>query len=142
MDNRDKIEPIIKVILYLIFVVSFITGLNVLLGGALSLPEVSNVEATVDNEIRFFSVFWLAYGCFCFWVARNLLKEYRFVPFIALIFFFGGVGRLLSTLVVGMPITLFIPAMVLELVLPFIIYMLYVKQKKRYLFDGSERTNM
>ncbi len=142
MDNGNRIESTIKVILYLLFVVSLLTGLNVLIGGALSLPEVSNIEATVDNEIRFFSVFWIAYGCFCFWVARNLFREHRFVPFIAIIFFLGGIGRLLSTLLVGMPITLFIPAMILELVLPLIICILYVKQKELYSLDKSKLANI
>ena len=75
MDNGNKIELAIKVILYLIFAVSLITGANVLFGGGQSLPGVVHVEATVDNELRFFSVFWLAYGVFCCWVARNLLKN-------------------------------------------------------------------
>ncbi len=43
------------------------TGLNVLIGGAPAIPgAVPGTEATVDNELRFFSVFWLAYGGFCF----------------------------------------------------------------------------
>ena len=142
MNNGNKIESTLKVILYLIFAVSLLTGMNVLIGGALSLPEVSDVEATVDNELRFFSVFWLAYGGFCFWVARNLSKEHRFVPFIAMIFFLGGIGRLLSMLFVGMPIPLFVPAMALEIVLPPIIYVLYVKQRGLYSLEKSEFSNV
>lgn len=128
----SKLESSIKVILYLIFTVSLITGINVLVGGGHSLPGVINVEATVDNELRFFSVFWLAYGSFCFWVARNLPKEHRFLPFVALVFFIGGVGRLLSTVFVGMPTPLFISATVLEFVLPPVIHVLYVKQGALY----------
>mgnify|MGYP000703970763 CR=1 FL=1 len=132
MNNGSKMESSIKVILYLIFAVSLITGINVLIGGALSLPEISNVEATVDNELRFFSIFWMAYGSFCFWVARNLSKEHHFVPFIAIVFFLGGTARLISLIFVGMPTPLFIPAMALEIVLPPIIYLLYVKQRDLY----------
>lgn len=142
MNNGNKFESAIKIILYSIFAVSLITGMNVLLGGALALPEVSNVEATVDNELRFFSVFWLAYGGFCFWVARNLSKEHHFVPFIAIVFFMGGIGRLLSMLLAGMPISLFIPAMILEIVLPPIIYVLYVKQVRLYSLDKSKFANV
>lgn len=35
---------------------SVLTRINVLIGGALSLPGTSEVETTVDNELRFFSV--------------------------------------------------------------------------------------
>ena len=54
------------------------------------------------------------------------------MPFIAVIFFLGGVGRLLSMILVGMPIMLFVSVMVLELVLPPVIYVLYGKQKELY----------
>ena len=43
MKNGNRVESSIKVILYLIFAVSIITGMNVLIGGGLSLPEVSGV---------------------------------------------------------------------------------------------------
>ncbi len=104
------------------------TGLNVLIGGAPAIPgAVPGTEATVDNELRFFSVFWLAYGGFCFWVARNIQCEHRFIPVIALAFFVGGVGRLISMLSGGPPAAILIPAMILEFIIPLIIYGLYRK---------------
>ena len=78
-------ESILKYILYAMALVVAITGLNVLFGGAAAIPGAAGgVEATVDNELRFFSVFWLAYGVFCFWVARSIQLQYKFIPEIAI----------------------------------------------------------
>ncbi len=124
-------ESTLKYVLYAIALVALVTGLNVLIGGASAIPgAIGGVEATVDNELRFFSIFWLAYGAFCFWVAKNIKDQSVFIPIIAMVFFLGGVGRLLSTLLVGPPASILIPAMILELVLPVVIYALYWKLNK------------
>lgn len=121
-------ESVLKYTLYLIAIVVAITGLNVLFGGASAIPgALGAAETTVDNELRFFSVFWLAYGVFSFWVARHIQVQYKFIPFIALAFFLGGVGRLISFLTVGPPASILIPAMVLEFVIPVFIYIFYRK---------------
>ena len=116
-------ESTLKYILYALALVVAITGLNVLFGGASAIPgSTGGAEATVDNELRFFSVFWLAYGAFCFWVAQNIQAQYKFIPSIALVFFIGGLGRLISILSVGPPASVLIPAMILEFVIPIAIY--------------------
>ena len=122
-------ESTLKYILYTISLVALATGLNVLIGGAAAIPGASGgVEAVVDNELRFFSMFWVAYGGFCFWAGMNINERNHFIPFIALVFFLGGVGRLVSTLVVGSPGSFLIGAMVMEFVLPLVIYAVYKKQ--------------
>jgi hypothetical protein len=121
-------ESTLKYILYAIALAVAITGFNVLFGGASAITGSTGVaETTVDNELRFFSVFWLAYGAFCFWVARNIQTQYKFIPFIALTFFIGGLGRLISMLSVGPPASILIPAMILEFVIPLFIYGIYWK---------------
>ncbi|WP_250657530.1 DUF4345 domain-containing protein [Alkalimarinus coralli] len=127
-------ESTLKYMLYAISLVALGTGLNVMIGGASAIPGASGeVEATVDNELRFFAVFWIAYGAFGAWIARNIRTQYIFIPFIALVFFLGGVGRLLSTLLVGAPADILIPAMVLEFVVPIVLYLIY-----RRLFKTSD----
>ena len=121
-------ESILKYILYAISLVALVTGLNVLIGGAAAIPGSSGaVEATVDNELRFFSVFWIAYGAFCFWVARNIKDQRFFIPLIASVFFISGIGRLISILLIGPPSSILIPPMILELVMPIVIAMIYWK---------------
>ncbi len=123
-------ESTLKYILYTIFLVSLITGLNILIGGSLSVPGATiGAQAQIDNELRFFSMFWVAYGGFCFWVARNIGERINYIPFIAAVFFLGGIGRLFSMIMVGSPGNFLIGAMVLEFVLPIIIYVIYKKTK-------------
>lgn len=125
-------ESTLKYILYTIFVVALITGLNILIGGALAVPGATiGVQPQIDNELRFFSMFWVAYGGFCFWVARSVRDRNHFIPFIALVFLLGGIGRLFSLLTIGSPGRFLIGAMVLEFVLPVVIYAIYKKQSKQ-----------
>jgi hypothetical protein len=127
-------ESTLKYLLYAMAIVALVTGLNVVIGGAAFVPGASGpVEATVDNELRFFAMFWIAYGGFCGWVAKNIATQYSFIPFIAVVFFMGGIGRLISTLLVGKPADILVPAMVLELILPVFIYLFY-----RQLLRGND----
>jgi len=131
-------ESTLKYIVYAMSLVALLSGLNVLIGGAAAIPGASGgVEASVDNELRFFSVFWMAYGCFCFWVARNIQTQHLFIPFIAFFFFIGGVGRLVSTLLIGPPASILIPAMILEFVIPIIIYLIYRKLYNKDINSGK-----
>jgi len=131
-------ESTLKYILYAMSLVAIVTGVNVLIGGASSIPGATGgVEATVDNELRFFSVFWVAYGGLCYWVGKNLSERNYFVPFIALVFFLGGIGRLISTISIGVPADILIPAMILEFVIPIIIYVIYWKLYKNNLIKHS-----
>jgi hypothetical protein len=121
-------ESILKYILYTISLVALITGLSVLVGGAAAISGSSGaVEATVDNELRFFSVYWIAYGAFCFWVAKNLQEQKFFIPLIELVFFVSGIGRLISILLIGPPSNILILVMVLELVMPIAMHAMYRK---------------
>ncbi len=127
-------ESILKYLLYIIFLVSLLTGVNILIGGALAVPGATiGVEAKIDNELRYFSMFWVAYGGFCFWVARNISERHNFIPFIAFALCLGGVGRLVSVLLVGTPGSFLLTAMLVEFVLPLVIYLIYQKQRKNQL---------
>jgi hypothetical protein len=127
-------ESTLKYILYTIFIVSLVTGLNILIGGALAVPGASiAVQPQIDNELRFFAMFWVAYGGFCFWIARNIRERNHFIPVIAFVFLLGGIGRLFSMVMVGSPGSFLIGAMVLEFVLPLVIYVIHKKQSNKEL---------
>ncbi|MCP5162324.1 MAG: DUF4345 family protein [Hahellaceae bacterium] len=49
----------------------------------------------------------------------------------------GGVGRLISTLTVGTPSAILIPAMVLEFIIPFVVYGMYWKLFKKDIAKSS-----
>jgi len=131
LSDVNKAEPKVKAILYLIFGIAMATGMYVISCGIYIIPTLTVVNPSIDNEFRFFSVFWMSYGIFTFWVSRNLTEEARFVPFIGLVFFLAGVARSLSVLLVGAPINLLVAAIVVELVLPLFLWLFYARYKKQ-----------
>lgn len=115
----------LKYLLFAITLVALATGLNVMIGGASAVPGVEGeTPVSVDNELRFFAIFWIAYGLFCAWVASNLSVRQHFVDAIALVFFLGGVARVLSYLNLGAPSGVLVGATALELVLPIVMVIL------------------
>src|SRR5450755_5056751 len=56
---------------------------------------------TMDNELRFYSALWGAYGLVLLMTAHDLDTHFRLVPWVASVFFVGGVGRAISWIEVG-----------------------------------------
>jgi hypothetical protein len=75
----------------------------------------------VDSELRFYAVFWVAYGVFVLRTANNLTKNLHLVPPLAGLFFAGGLGRVLSFMAVGQPHPLIIALMIAELAMPLLL---------------------
>lgn len=74
-----------------------------------------------DSELRFYSVFWIAYGLCLIRAARDLTSQMGQIPWLIGLFFAGGVARFVSFIAAGPPHPLFILLMVIELVLPVIL---------------------
>jgi len=130
MNSYTRGESALKIILIMIFIVALATGLNLFIRGIGGIPDFQGpINASIDNELRFLSIFWIAFGCFCFSVSKGMRGNRKYIPYIALIFFLSGVGRLISWLNVGEPIPLFIAVMSLELLLPMLILGLFFKTK-------------
>ena len=122
--NIDSVS-IIRFLLIGICLVAVATGLNVIFQGISGIPELGLVsQASIDNELRFMAVFWVAFGIYCFAISRSIYENKRSISYVAVVFFCSGLARLLSYLTVGDPIPLFIGAMVLELCLPIFIFAL------------------
>jgi hypothetical protein len=92
--------------------------------------DPTTISPTIDNEFRFYSIFWLSYGVLALWVARNILAQLRLVPTLVGLFFIGGIGRALSHIFVGAPHPAFIVLMVVELVTPVLVAILYIRIPK------------
>jgi hypothetical protein len=86
---------------------------------------------TMDSELRFYAALWGAYGVVCLTVARDLANRASLVPWLAGVFFLGGVGRLLSLVTIGTPHPFFIFLMWVELVLPLILVLLWRRSLHR-----------
>lgn len=75
-----------------------------------------------DSELRFYSVFFVAYGVILFQTARDLTRHGHRLPLLLGLFFLGGIARLLSYLTVGQPHALFMLLMTIELAMPPLLY--------------------
>ena len=77
-------------------------------GEALSPPDA-------DNEMRFYAVFWIAFGVIAIRAARTLPASLGTARILAALFFAGGAGRAMSTASLGAPHPLFVALMWIEL---------------------------
>jgi hypothetical protein len=92
--------------------------------GRISLPP-DRISPTLDSELRFYAPFWLTYGLLLLWVSREMVDRLKFVPALSLLFFAGGIGRVISAITVGLPHPSFVLLMSIELVLPPMFILLY-----------------
>ena len=73
---------------------------------------------TMDSELRFYAALWGAYGALLIVTAWRWPDGSRWVPWLAAVFFAGGVGRAISYVAIGAPHPFFSLLMWIELLLP------------------------
>jgi hypothetical protein len=98
-----------------------ISLLHVLLGPS-CIPGSIPVNATMDSEDRFYATIFAAYGVALLWCVKDVEKKARQVKLLALVFFLGGLVRIVSMLAEGLPHSFFIAMTLLELCLPLAIW--------------------
>jgi len=86
--------------------------------------------ASMDNELRFYSALWGAYGLLLLATARDMARWDRAIPWLAGVFFLGGVGRMVSALQVGPPHPFFLMLAGVELMLPPVLIGLWLALKR------------
>jgi Domain of unknown function (DUF4345) len=121
---------ILKGMLYLFTLIALITGPLAFFKGTGVVPQSGAVTPSLDNEFRFFSVYWFAYGMLCFYVARNLEARKGWVPMLALVMFLSGCARTASIILVGRPLDQFFYGAGIELVFPVIMILCYRRMAK------------
>ncbi|WP_036567321.1 DUF4345 domain-containing protein [Nocardia sp. BMG51109] len=77
-------------------------------------------NATLDSDIRMVMVLFLAYGIVCVRAARDLDRHSGLIHLLMLVFFAGGLVRLLTVAYVGWPHWFYIAMLVVEIGLPLI----------------------
>jgi hypothetical protein len=97
-------------------------GLDLILGaialniaGASVSPEVLN-NAVLDSQIRFFGAIWFGIGIVLYWILPSIEKQTTLFRLLMGGIFLGGIGRLTSAFVVGIPPSHLIAATALELI--------------------------
>lgn len=87
-------------------------GLSDPLYAALALPR----DATLDSNMRFLGGVWLGLGLSVWWLVPRIASQTALFRAVWLMIFLGGVGRLASLLIVGLPLLPFVGFTVLEIV--------------------------
>lgn len=86
--------------------------------GPAAIPGSVPVNATMDSEDRFYATLFLGFGAALIWCSRDLRARSGVFDALLLVFFAGGVARIVSWLAVGPPAPLFVFLGGVELVLP------------------------
>ncbi|MGK5632216.1 DUF4345 domain-containing protein [Streptomyces sp. URMC 123] len=94
------------------------TGLMDAFAGVNALPSEQVANADLESNYRFLATIWLGVGVLILWIIPRV--ETALLPFRAVcaVTVAGGLVRLLSMAVAGVPHTMFVWAFVLELVAP------------------------
>ena len=99
------------------------TALFSIIVGPAAVPGGGAVPPTIDSEFRFLKVIWLAVGVTLLWTLRRPAERALVTRVLLVVAACGGIARLLSFAVVGLPHPVFIGAGILELVvLPLVIW--------------------
>jgi hypothetical protein len=124
MKTANK-EPAMRKVLQALLAVGgataiFISLLHIVIGPA-CIPGSVRVNATMDSEDRFYATIFLAYGASVLWCSKNVEQKTEPIRLLALIFFMGGLARIISAVFVGPPHQFFIAMTALELVFPLLL---------------------
>jgi hypothetical protein len=103
-------------------IVCILIALAHIVAGPASIPGGGEVNATTDSEERFYAAMFLGFGAALIWCSRDLRGRARLFDALLLIFFIGGIARVISVLQFGLPHPLFTFLGAVELVLPLLLW--------------------
>ncbi len=110
-------KRILQILAAILALVPIATGVIGMLGlgdplyAAMGLPR----NALLDSNMRFFAGFWLGLGLAMMWLVPRIATHTVLFRAIWIAIFIGGIGRLLSIVVVGLPPIPFVAFTALEI---------------------------
>ena len=111
-------RQLLRALLTIVGMVAAATGIFAVLTGANGMPGEIQASASVESELRFFAVFWIAYGVVALRTAPRVELETTTVRALALAMFVAGLARAVAWIAVGRPHSLFVALMIVELIGP------------------------
>jgi Domain of unknown function (DUF4345) len=111
----------LRIVTRVLAIIPIVTGVVTLFGlqdpiyGFVGLGHVMG-PPVLDSNLRFFGGVWLALGVTMMWVASDLDAHAPLFRFAWFAIFVGGIGRIISMAVVGLPPWPFVFLTVLEIV--------------------------
>lgn len=118
-------KRLLQIVTTLLGLVPLLTGIVTLLGVGDPLYSAAGIPAlpVLDSNLRFFGGVWLGLGIAILWLVPRIESETVLFRAIWGAIFLGGIGRLLSILLVGTPPIPFVGFTALELIgAPLFIY--------------------
>lgn len=116
--REPRLRGLLRAVLLLLGAVALVAGLFTVATGTGGMPGESSATPNVESELRFYAVFWSAFGVLALLAARSPERQTSLVRGLALFLFLGGVARGLAWLASAQPDTQFLVLMGLELALP------------------------
>lgn len=87
------------------------------------LPDTQAVTASIDSQHRFYTALFLPYGAALVWVSQDVRARLWALNIVLGGLFWGGVARIVSYAVAGLPHPFFIGLWVAELLVPPAVYL-------------------
>lgn len=128
----------LQVALIIAGLIPLVLGTMNFIGGAYvaRLPEGS-ATANVDNQLRFYAIWFTVPFFFAVWMARNLERALPIAQILFGVMFLAGMARLFSVSQVGWPDPPMIGAMVIEIV--FVLFIPWIAHVSRHLQQSASQ---
>ena len=119
--SRLQSQRALRGFLTILGLVAVSAGLYAVVTGVSGMPGDIPAGVSVDSELRFFAVFYVAFGAVALWMAPRLESQRMLLRAWALTLFAAGLARVIGWLDEGRPDDLFMGLLIAELVIPLVI---------------------
>jgi len=108
----------LQVVVAILGTVALVFGLQTVLFGAAPILGVGEVPPSVDSELRFHAAWYAGAGALLLWTVPRIESAGLIIRAVGMVVFIAGAARLISLLTVGVPHTLYVALMAIELTIP------------------------
>ena len=111
-------KRLLQAVVLLFGILPIVTGVMAVTGGPAGMLDGQATTSTVDSEIRFMGVYWMAFGGFLLFLVPRIETAAPAFRAALVVMFISGAARTLSIVEVGRPHPVLFAATFVELVLP------------------------